>query len=245
MTLENISLASYITGKIRQNITDPNSANRSSQFGQWVYGDKPKIVKLLNQKNNFPRISCESISHNTVEDLGMELSDQVESVSLKITVWTVTDLICTVTSTIAEEHTFLTGTDKYLLSNLPTSNISLVIGTFGGVPVHTFVKGTDYTLIDNDADGHYDTISWLGADEPDNNTIIHISYQRNAVGDELCRFIAQEINIYLREWREWPEKIVWNYRKMSGTPIDFDSEIGIWRYEITCSFEGINIGDLI
>ena len=246
MTLDNVSLTFYITGKLRANITDPNSTNRTSSYGNWVYGDKPKIVKLLNNKNNFPRISCESITHNTVEDIGMELSDQIETATLKIAVWTVTDLICNVKSTSAEEHTYLTGTSKYLLSNLPTSNISLVTGTLATVSDHTFVKGTDYQLIDNTSDGFYDTIEWLGEDEPDNSTTIYVSYQRKAAGDELCRFIAQEINEYLRDnWRDWTEKIVWNYRKTGGNPIDFDTEIGVHRYELSISFEGINIGDLI
>lgn len=246
MTLDNISLASYIVGKLRNNTTDPNSTNRASSFDNWIYGDKPRITKLLNDKNNFPRISVESISHNTVEDMGMELSDQIETATLKIAVWTATDLICDTKSTTAEEHTYLTGTDKYTLSNLPTSNISLVTGTLALTSGHTFVKGTDYELIDNDSDGFYDAISWLGEDEPDNNTTIYINYQRKSSGDELCRFIAQEINEYLRDnWRDWTEHIVWNYRKTGGNPIDFDSEIGVWRYELTISFEGINIGDII
>lgn len=246
MTLDNVSLASYITGKLRSNITDPNSANRTATFGNWVFADKPKIVKLLSNKQNFPRISVESITHNTVEDMGMELSDQIETATLKIAVWSVTDLICDVKSTSAEERTYLTGTDKYTLTNLPTSNISLVTGTLSATPGHTFVKGTDYQLIDDDSDGFYDSIEWLGVDEPDNSTTIYISYQRKAAGDELCRFIAQEINVYLRDnWRDWQENIVWNYRKTGGNPIDFDSEIGVWRYELSVSFEGINIGNLI
>lgn len=246
MTLDNVSLTSYITGKLRGNITDYNSANRSATFGNWIFGDKPKIVKLLSNKQNFPRISIESITHNTVEDMGMDDSSQIEIVTLKITVWTVTDLLCNIKSTTVEEHTYLTGTDKYILTNLPTSNISLVTGTLASAPGYTFVKGTDYQLIDDDSDGFYDTIEWLGADEPDNTTTIYISYQRKAAGDELCRFIAQEINEYLRDnWRGWTERIVWGYRKTGGTPIDFDSEIGVWRYELTVSFEGINIGDLI
>lgn len=246
MTLTNTSLSNYITGKIRNNITDPNLVNRHAQFGNWVFSDKPKIVKLLNQKNNFPRISVESITSNTVEDMGMELSDQLETAPLKITVWTVTDLICDVKSTSEEEHIYLTGTNKYLLSNIPTSNISLVTGTLSAVSGHTFIKGTDYQLIDNTSNGFYDTIEWLGTDKPDNNTIIYISYQRRAAGDELCRFIAQEINKYLRDnWRDWTERIVWSYKKTGGTPIDFDTDIGVHRYELTISFEGINIGDII
>ena len=247
MTLNNISLASYITGLLRQNITDPNSVNRASQFGQWVYSDKPKIMKLLNDKNNFPRISCETISNNTVGDMGMECSEQLESYPLKINVWTVRDLLCDIQSTISEDHTYVSGTDIYELTNLPTSKISLVLGTLVTVPAHTFVKGTDYNLVDSDSDGFYDSIEWLGApgDKPDDGTDFYVSYQRSASADELCRFIAQEINQYLRTWRTWPERIVWSYRKTGGTPVDFDNEHGVYKYELTCSFEGINIGDSI
>jgi CCR4-NOT transcriptional regulation complex NOT5 subunit len=178
--------------------------------------------------------------------MGMDDSSQIETASLRISVWTVTDLICDIKSTVAEEHTYLTGTDKYTLTNLPTSNISLVTGTLSSTPAHTFVKDTDYQLIDDDSDGFYDAIEWLGEDEPDDSTTIYISYQRKGAGDELCRFIAQEINEYLRDnWRDWTERIVWGYKKTGGTPIDFDSEIGVWRYELTVSFEGINIGDSI
>ena len=245
MTLTNISIANYITGKIRQNITDPNSDNRASQFGQWIYADKPKIMKLLNDKNNFPRISCESVSHTTDSEMGMSCTEHLENINLKITVWSVRDLICTIKSTTDETHTYTTGTDIYELTNLPTSNISMVTGTLSGIP-HTFLKGTDYRLIDDDSDGYYDSAEWLGVTLPDNGTDFAVNYQRKASSDELCRFIAYEINEYLRDnWRLWSERIVWNYRKMGGTPVDFDSDIGVYKYELTCSFQGINMGDSI
>ena len=245
MTLTNISIASYIVDKIRNNITDPNSANRASQFGQWVYGDRPKIVKLLNDKNNFPRISVESISQSTDSEMGMSCTEHVENVNIKITVWSTRDLICTVKSTDGETHGYITDTNEYKLTNLPTSNISLVTGTLLGVP-HTFLKGTDFSLIDNDSDGHFDSIEWLGVELPDNGTNFSVSYQRKASADELCRFIAYEINEYLRDnWRDWTEHVIWGYKKTGGTPVDFDSEIGVYKYELTCSFQGINIGDSI
>lgn len=245
MTLENVSLASYITGLLRQNITDYNSVNRTSTFGNWIFSDKPKIVKLLSNKNNFPRVSIESISHATESEMGMSCTEHVERVSMKITAWSVRDLICDIQSTTAETHTYVTGTDEYELTNLPTSNISLVTGTLSGVP-HTFTKGTDYQLVDNDLDGQFDSVEWLGVDLPDNGTNFAVSYQRKASADELCRFIAYEINKYLRDnWRLWDERIVWDYRKTGGTPVEFDNEIGVYRYELTCSFQGINIGDSI
>lgn len=245
MTLTNISIASYIVDKIRNNITDPNAVNRASQFGQWCYPDKPKIVKLLNEKNNFPRISVESITHTTDSEMGMSCSEHLESVNLKITVWTVRDLVCTVKSTTDETHGYVTDTNEYELTNLPTSNISMITGTLSSAP-HTFLKGTDYQLIDNDSDGYFDSVEWLGVDLPDNGTDFSVSYQRKMSADELCRFIGYEINQYLRDnWRSWDERIVWEYRKTGGTPIDFDADIGVFKYELTCSFQGINIGDSI
>jgi hypothetical protein len=217
LTLINISLASYIVEKLRNNIQDYNT-NRSSQFGNWIFGDKPKIVKLLSNSGNFPRISVESITNNTIEDIGMECSDQIESQSLKINVWTARDLLCDIKSTVAEEIFYTTAAgDIYPLANLPTSIISLVTGTLGGVPSYTFVKGTDYQLIDNDSDGFFDSIEWIGTNKPDNSTIFYVNYQRKASADELCRFIAQEINEYLRvNWRGWAERIVWGYRRNAG-----------------------------
>ena len=245
MTLTNVSIASYIVDKIRNNITDPNSDNRASQFGQWVYPDKPKIVKLLNDKNNFPRISVESVTHATDSDIGMSCTEQIENVNLKITIWTVLDLVCTVVSTSDEVHGYITDTNEYELINLPTSNISMVTGQLSGIP-HTFLKGTDYQLVDDDSDGYFDSIQWLGIDLPDNGTNFNVNYQRKMSADELCRFIGYEINKYLRDnWRLWSERIVWSYRKTGGTPIDFDENIGVFKYELTCSFQGINIGDSI
>lgn len=245
MTLENVSLASYITGLLRQNITDPNSVNRTSTFGNWIFPDKPKIVKLLSNKNNFPRVSVESMTFATDSDIGMMCTEQVENMNLKITIWSVRDLICDITSTTAEVHTYTTGTDEYELTDLPTSNISLITGMLSSTP-YTFTKGTDYQLVDDDLDGQFDSVGWLGVNLPDNGTDFSVSYQRRASTDELCRFIGYEINKYLRDnWRLWSERIVWSYRKTGATPIDFDENIGVFKFELTCSFQGIDIGDSI
>jgi len=243
MTLENVSIASYITDKLRNNITDPNSANRQSQFGQWIYPDMPKIVKLLNDKNNFPRISVETVTSNTDSEMGMACTEHVENVNLRISVWTVRDLVCTAASTTSEAHTYMTGTTEYELDNLPLSTISLITGIVTTLP-HTFTNGTDYQLIDGDSDGYLDTVEWLGVDLPDNGTDFNVSYQRKMSADELCRFIAQEINAYLRDnWRLWQERVMWGYKKTGGNHVNFDNDLGVHKYELTCSFQGINIGD--
>jgi len=246
MTLENISLSQFIVGKLRKNLTDYNSINRSSTFKNWIYPDSPMITKLMNNKNNFPRISVESIGRSTVNEIGMQSTDHLETETLKITVWTVRDLICDIETTIAEEYIFEIGTDIYELINLPISSISLVTGILLGVPGHTFIKNTDYKIKDNDEDGLFDSIEWLNGNKPDDGTIFKISYNRKASGNELIRLIAQEINKYLRNnWRDWTEKNLWNYRLISYQPINFDEEIGIYRFEIQVQFTGINIGEYI
>lgn len=245
MTLENVSVASYIVGLLRQNITDPNSINRTSTFGNWIFPDSPKIVKLLSNKNNFPRVSVESMSFVTDSEMGMSCTEQLENVNLKITIWSVRDLVCDVKLTEDEKHGYITDTNEYELDNLPTSNISMITGSLLGVP-HTFLKGTDYQIIDNDSDGYFDSVQWLGVDLPDNGTDFSVNYQRKMSADELCRFIGYEINKYMRDnWRLWDERIVWDYRKTGAGPIDFDENIGVFKFELTCSFQGINIGDQI
>ncbi len=245
MTLRNISAASYITGLLRQNMTDYNSVNRTSTFGNWIFPDKPKIVKLLSNKNNFPRVSVESISQVTDSEMGMSCTEQLESINLKITVWTVRDLVCSVTSTEDESHGYITDTNEYELTNLPISSISMITGIISGAP-YTFLKGTDYQLIDDDSDGHSDSVEWLGVNIPDNGTDFSVSYQRKASADELCRFIGYEINKYLRDnWRLWDDHVLWSYQKTGSGPIDFDESIGVFKYELTCSFQGIDIGDSV
>lgn len=246
MVLNNVSLSQFIVGKLRINLTDYNS-NRGSQFGNWIYPDSPMIVKLLNNASNFPRISVESISHSTSGEMGMQDTSHEETETLKITVWSVKNLICTVESTIAESHTFITNTQIYPLTNLPFSTISLVTGTLATVPDHTFVSGTDYQVKDNGGDGFLDSIEWLTTgNEPDNGTDFDVSYNRKASSTELARLIGQNVNEYLRDnWRGWSEHNVWSYRMISANPIPFDEEIGIYRYELQVQFTGINIGEYV
>lgn len=197
-------------------------------------------MKLLNNKNNFPRVSIESISHVTDSEMGMSCLEHLENVSLKITIWTVRDLVCTIKDTTAEAHSYHASITDYELLNLPVSTVSLVESG-----VATFIQGTDYQLVDNGS-GYYDTIRWLNVSVPVDGVNFTVNYQRKASADELCRFIAYEINKYLRDnWRLWSERIVWSYQKTGGTPIDFDNDLGVYKYELTCSFQGINIGDQI
>jgi len=246
MVLEDISLSQYLVGKLRQavdngDLTDYNSTNRTASYGNWIYPDQPLLTKLLSNKNNFPRISCESLPYNSVEEMGMESPDNVINSSIKINIWSVRDLVCAVKSTANEAITYDAAETTYELANLPTSEITEVTD---GVPV-VFVKGTDYQLIDDDGDGFYDSIEWLGVDTPVDTTDFYVDYKRSATSSELVRIIAQNVNAYLRTWRDWSERIVWSYKVVSSEPVPYDEQYGIFRYEMVIQFSGINIGETV
>ena len=131
MTLQDVSLSQYIVGQLRKavatgDLTDYNSSNRTSSYGNWIYPDAPMLVKLLNNKNNFPRISIESLSHSTQEEMGMEDPNHLENDTLKINIWSVRDLVCTVKSTVNETIVYDAAETTYPLTNLPTSEITAV-----------------------------------------------------------------------------------------------------------------------
>ena len=246
MTLSDISLAQYINSQLRKavvagDLTDYNSSNRTSSYGNWIYPDAPMLTKLLNNKNNFPRISVESLSHATQEEMGMEDPNHIENDTLKINIWSVRDLVCAVKSTTNETIVYDAAETTYALANLPMSEITEVTDA---VPT-TFVKGTDYQLIDNDSDGFYDSIEWLGVDTPVDTTNFYVDYKRSAAGSELVRILAQDVNAYLRTWRDWSEKIIWSYKLVSSVPVPYDETYGIFRYEMVVQFTGINIGESV
>jgi hypothetical protein len=100
MVLDRISLAGYIVGKLRQaaangDLEDYN-VNRTASYGNWIYSDAPMLTKLLGNVNNFPRVSIESLSYNSSEEMGMEDPNNLINSSVKINVWSCRDLICTV-----------------------------------------------------------------------------------------------------------------------------------------------------
>lgn len=244
MTLSDISLSQYITGILRKavasgSLTDYNT-NRTASYGNWIYSDAPMLAKLLGNVNNFPRISIESLSYNSVEEMGMEDPNNLINSSIKINIWSVRDLVCTVKSTTNETIVYDALVDTYGLTNLPTSEITVVDdGTT------TFIKGTDYQLIDDDGDGFYDSIEWLGVDTPVDTTNFYVDYKRSASSSELVRILAQDVNAYLRTWRDWSEAIVWSYKLVSSVPVPYDEQYGIFRYEMVVQFTGINIGETV
>ena len=236
MTLMNISAAQFITGKLRQNLTDYNLTNRSATFGQYIYADAPMISKLLKNKNNFPRISVQNISQSTSEDMSFSCSDTEDSVNIKINVWSVRDLICEIQRTTDETHTYTSTTSTYPLTNIPTSNI---------ISIFPFIKNTDFILADSTGDGLYDSVEWIG-NHPVNGENFNITYTRMASAAELCRIISMDIHKYIREnWRLWDGLPLYNYVLTANNPISFDENIGIFRQELQMSFRGINIGESV
>ena len=241
MTLEQISLSQYLVGKLRKavadgEIRDYNTDNRNSQFGNYIYPDSPNIVKLIKNVNNFPRISIESVSQSSDHRLGQMSDSYLMRETVRITCFTVRDLVCVIKSTDAEAQTYATGTTIYELNNLPFSAISLVTGTFSGTPSHTFISGTDYQAkID---EGFNQSIEWLGADLPDDATDFHITYNRKAAGLELTRISILDINKYFRQnWRtNWSENVAFNYKLLSSVPVTLEEELGLYRWEMTAQF---------
>ena len=253
MVIENISPAHYISGKLRYGVhdgslTDYNSSNRASTYGEWIYPDKPRIVKLLGNKNNFPRISVESMDQSTIKRLGMRSTLYHDLVQLSINVWVPYDLVCEVANVATENHTYNTGTNIYELDNLPVSIIGATIDGTKSAGVWSFDRGTDYELIDNDYDGFYDSVSWLGVDTPDDGTVFICSYNRKASSAELCRIIAMDVHNYIRtSWLDWADTDheLYYYKIISSKPVKLDDYGAIERYEMFVTFTGINIGNQI
>ncbi len=233
-------MVNYVRRSVAGDLTDYNSANRTASYGNWIYPDAPMLVKLLGNKNNFPRISVESLPRSSIEEMGMEDPNHLETANLKINVWSVRDLVCAIKSTTNEAIVYDALVTTYELANLPTSEITVVDS--GGI---TYVNGTDYQLIDDDGDGFYDSIKWLGVDTPVDAATFYVDYKRSASSTELVRIVAQNVNAYLRTWRDWSEKIVWSYKMTSSEPVPYDEQFGVFRYEMIVQFNGINIGETV
>lgn len=78
-----------------------------------------------------------------------------------------------------ESIEFSAGTDVYPLrvgTDMEPDGITLVEGTLGGTPDHTFIEDTDYQEIDNGS-GSDDAIDWsLAGDDPDDGTNFFVTY---------------------------------------------------------------------
>lgn len=73
--------------------------------------------------------------------------------------------------------TFASGTLDYLLAQRDAASITSITGTLAG-NAHTFVSGTDYSLVGSDPEDDFlDTVSWLQAgDKPDDTTQFTVIY---------------------------------------------------------------------
>lgn len=251
--ISNISAAQYLSGKLRYgvhngDITDYNSGNRPSNFTHWIYPDRPRIIDLLKNKWNFPRVSVETMDESTISRLGMGSLQYHELVQLSINVWCPPNLTCQVSNTSSEDHTYALATDYYELDNLPVSIIGAAIDGTKDAGAYSFTRGIDYELVDNDYDGFSESIHWLGVNEPDDGTDFTCAYNRKASGDELCRLIAKDVHNYIREnWITWvaEDQELKNYKVISSRPVAFSPQQNVNRYEMYVSFTGINIGKSI
>ena len=249
MTINNLSAAAYLSGKLRQGVhngdlTDYNAANRTSAYGNWIYPGRPRVTDLLKNKNNWPRISLETADNSTIRRLGMQCDLHHNLVQISINIWAPENLTCEINNVATEDHTYTTGTDTYALDSTPISIIGNNIdGTKDGLS-YSFAKDTDYNLSDSDHTGRSDSVTWIG-DHPDNGTVFTCAYSRRAGGEELVRIIAWDVNKYIRKnWQDWFETdvLLSYYKVISSSPINIENNINRW--EIFCSFKYIS-GDII
>ena len=247
MTDSRVSPQEFITGLLRANITDPNATARAAAglSSNWIYPDRPLLSAMVDNENNFPRLSVTRMDTSSMGDIGMGGTETEDSVTLLVNAYTIkTKPLIAVNTVTNESHTFASGTDDYALDETPVTGITEVTGTLSS-GAHTFVETTDYQLIDNDSDGRYDTIDWSpGGDDPDDTTDFYVDYVRKLEGDTLAEYIVGDVNIFLRDyWRTYTVPTLFDYQNVRISPIL--DEIGgrIKRCEIQIKFTGINISD--
>ncbi|MCK5223161.1 DUF4815 domain-containing protein [Candidatus Calescamantes bacterium] len=247
MTDSRVSPQEFITGLLRANITDPNATARvaAGLSTNWIYPDRPLLAAMVDNENNFPRISVTRMDTSSLGDIGMGGTETEDSVTLLVNAYTIkTKPLIAVNTVTNESHTFASGTDDYSLDETPVTNITEVTGTLSSA-AHTFVETTDYLLIDNDSDGRYDTIDWSpGGDDPDDTTDFYVDYVRKLEGDTLAEYLVGSVNVYLRDnWRSDTVPTLFDYQNIRISPIL--DEIGgrIKRCEMQIKLTGINISD--
>lgn len=83
-----------------------------------------------------------------------------------------------------EPHTFMSNTDEYALRS-PAQSVAAVTAPVNGQP-QTLTEGTDYNVIDADADGHPESVSFAPAGtNPDTGSTFTVTYE--ALGDVFIR----------------------------------------------------------
>jgi len=247
MTDSRVSPQEFITGLLRANITDPNATARAAAglSSNWIYPDRPLLEAIVNNENNFPRISVTRMDTSSMGDIGIGGTETEDTVTLLINAYTIkTKPLLAVNTVSNESHTFAAGTDEYALDETPVTGITEVTGTLSSA-AHTFVETTDYLLIDNDSDGRYDSIDWgQGGDTPDDTTDFDVDYVRKLEGDTLAEYLVGSVNIFLRDyWRTHTVPTLFDYQNVRISSVL--DEIGgrIKRCEIQIKFTGINISD--
>lgn len=244
MADEKVTPQEFLSGKLRGNITDPNATARvaANLSTNWIYPDKPRLLVLSKNENNFPRISVTRMDTGTLQEIGMGGSETEDMAIFLVNVYAIKDRKPhSVKTTSAEEHTYVTGTDTYALTNTPVTSITEVTGFLSSV-AHTFTT-TDYQIKDNDSDGRFDSIKWSGGDTPDADSIFKVSYRRQLTGQALGEYLIQDVHIYFRDnWRSAIAPTLYDYMKGRTT---FHEELDgrIQRVELQVKFKGINIGD--
>lgn len=242
MADEAITPQQFVSGKLRNNITDPNSTNRAAAelSANWIYPDKPRLLALSGNENNFPRIAVTKMNLGTKQEIGMGGSETEDTVQLLINIYTIKDKPLTVKTTAAEEHTYGEEETIYALTNTPASVISSITGTVSGES-YTFAS-TDYQLIDDDSDGRFDSVEWL-VTIPDDETTFAVTYIRVLAGDLLGDYLALKVHQYLRDyWRTMLAPTLYDYFKVGVVTME-QLDGRIFRTELQVKFNGINIGD--
>lgn len=230
----------FISGILRAEITDVNTSRSSN----WIYPDKPRLLQISANRNNFPRVGIvEMRPPSTVRELGIGGTETEDEVTLGINVYTVKEQLLTVTST-SQSFTFdVEDSDLSVQLTVEPITTATVTGTVGGV-AYTFIKEQDYILIDNNSDGRYDGIQWTtDGDKPDDETSFTVTGIRQLAGEDLSRHLAHTIHMYLRDnWRDDIAPTLYGYQKLDmNTVPELDGTIA--RTELRVKFSGINIGD--
>lgn len=224
-----------IVSLISKNLTD--YAERSKQ---WVYPFRPNIRDLMTDKTNFPLVSIEPRNITTQSQLGIGEPDLEERIMFIINVWCNRKYTHTI-ETWNEDIIYQTGTTTYPLTNYPCDIIESVTGWVGG-NAYIFAS-SDFEIYDDDDDGYYESVRLIGT-LPDDGTNISVTYAKKEAGAKLASRIAHDIHVVLKD--NWMGELVptlYDYKRESSNPLDFERELGIMRHSLHVSFNGVDIGE--
>jgi hypothetical protein len=230
--MSRVSVQERISGVLRQNITDINTERTAN----WIYPDKPRLLAIASNRNNFPRISVTGQPPTTKGEMGLGGTETEDEVSLDITVFTIKDMLLTVRTDV-EEFTY-SDEEVTELSEEPITAASIT-GTKNG-EAYTFINIQDYILLDNNGDGRFDSISWVSA--PDSNTSFTVTAIRQLANSDLSEWLAHECHMYLRDnWRDdLPD--LYDYQKSNPTTLE-ELDGQVFKTVMRIRFSGVNLGD--